>query len=78
VGFSLPRPPSGGLSVGFAAAQPLLRRRTLLDGGFTELPIQASHVLAVARLPPLHRDPFDRLLLAQAESEGPVRHQSSF
>jgi len=27
-------------------------------------------VLAVAQLPPLHRDPFDRLLLAQAESEG--------
>ncbi len=27
-------------------------------------------MLAVAQLPPLHRDPFDRLLLAQAESEG--------
>ncbi|MFM7514332.1 MAG: type II toxin-antitoxin system VapC family toxin [Cyanobium sp.] len=73
--------------------QPSLLRRTLLDGGFTELPIQASHVLAGARLPPLHRDPFDRLLLAQAESEGlllitadalvarypgAVRHQTSF
>ena len=68
-------------------------RRTLLDSGFVELPIEAAHVLAVAQLPPLHRDPFDRLLLAQAEREGlllitadglvarypgPVHHQGSF
>jgi PIN domain nuclease of toxin-antitoxin system len=73
--------------------QPSLLRRTLLDGGFEEIPIEAAHVLAVAQLPPLHRDPFDRLLLAQAEREGlllitadlvlarypgPVRHQGSF
>jgi PIN domain nuclease of toxin-antitoxin system len=73
--------------------QPSLLRRTLLDAGFVELPIEAAHVLAVAQLPPLHRDPFDRLLLAQAEREGlllltadalvarypgPVRHQGSF
>lgn len=73
--------------------QPSLLRRTLLDGGFVELPIETVHVLAVAQLPPLHRDPFDRLLLAQAEQEGlllitadalvarypgPVRHQNSF
>jgi PIN domain nuclease of toxin-antitoxin system len=73
--------------------QPSVLRRTLLDGGFVELPIEAGHVLAVAQLPPLHRDPFDRLLLAQAEREGlmlitadhlvarypgPVRHQASF
>lgn len=48
---------------------PLLRR-TLLQSGWQELPIQASHALAVASLPPLHRDPFDRLLLAQAIAEG--------
>ena len=48
---------------------PLLRR-TLLQSGWQELPIQASHALAVASLPPLHRDPFDRLLLAQAVAEG--------
>ena len=73
--------------------QPSLLRRTLLDGGFMELPIEPAHVLAVARLPPLHRDPFDRLLIVQAEQEGmllitadrilarypgPVRHQDSF
>jgi PIN domain nuclease of toxin-antitoxin system len=34
-----------------------------------ELPISLRHAVAVARLPTLHRDPFDRLLLAQAISE---------
>jgi PIN domain nuclease of toxin-antitoxin system len=37
--------------------------------GFLELPISLRHAVAVARLPALHRDPFDRLLLAQAISE---------
>ena len=46
--------------------QPGLLRRALLDEGWWELPVQAAHVLAVADLPSLHRDPFDRLLLAQA------------
>lgn len=36
---------------------------------FTELPITARHAAAVARLPPLHRDPFDRLLIAQSQVE---------
>lgn len=34
--------------------------------GAEALPIEHSHALAVAALPPLHRDPFDRLLVAQA------------
>jgi PIN domain nuclease of toxin-antitoxin system len=34
--------------------------------GATALPIEHSHALAVAALPPLHGDPFDRLLVAQA------------
>lgn len=50
--------------------QPALLRRTLLDGGWQELPIAARHVFAVAHLPSLHRDQFDRLLLAQAAEEG--------
>ena len=50
--------------------QPSLLRRTLLDAGFVELPIEAAHVLAVAQLPPLHRDPFDRLIIAQSQVEG--------
>ena len=50
--------------------EPAMLRRALLDGGWQELPIQAQHALAVAALPPLHRDPFDRLLLGQASAEG--------
>lgn len=38
--------------------------------GFTLLPIEHAHVMAVAKLPMHHRDPFDRLLVAQAFAEG--------
>jgi PIN domain nuclease of toxin-antitoxin system len=37
--------------------------------GFLELPISSRHAATVARLPLIHRDPFDRMLLAQAISE---------
>ncbi len=37
----------------------------LLKAGFAELPITTRHTAAVARLPECHRDPFDRLLIAQ-------------
>lgn len=50
--------------------EPAVLRRALLDGGWQELAIEAHHALAVAHLPPLHRDPFDRLLLAQASTDG--------
>jgi PIN domain nuclease of toxin-antitoxin system len=40
--------------------------------GFVELPVHARHASAVARLPTLHKDPFDRLLIAQAQTE-PLR-----
>ncbi|MCL2715712.1 MAG: type II toxin-antitoxin system VapC family toxin [Alphaproteobacteria bacterium] len=49
---------------------PRLLRRALLDNEYHELPILTTHVLAVQDLPPLHRDPFDRLLIAQAMVEG--------
>ena len=45
-------------------------RRTLVDNGYTELQITCEHALAVGSLPPIHRDPFDRLLVAQAIVEG--------
>lgn len=45
------------------------RRATELMGVRT-LPIRASHVTALAALPMLHRDPFDRILIAQAVAEG--------
>jgi PIN domain nuclease of toxin-antitoxin system len=51
---------------------PRLLRRGLLDNGYTELPITSEHALAVDALPPLHRDPFDRILVAQAAVEGMV------
>jgi PIN domain nuclease of toxin-antitoxin system len=51
-------------------ADPSIFRRGLLNIGFFELPIASEHVIAVARLPHIHRDPFDRLLVAQAEIEG--------
>jgi PIN domain nuclease of toxin-antitoxin system len=38
------------------------------ETGFTELPVSVAHAAAVASLPPHHRDPFDRLLVAQASS----------
>lgn len=38
--------------------------------GFVELPIAADHAWHAGRLPPLHDDLFDRLLVAQTESEG--------
>jgi len=41
----------------------------VLTAGFRELAITSSHAVAAARLPPIHRDPFDRMLVAQALSE---------
>lgn len=38
--------------------------------GFPLLPIRSEHLLALSELPLLHRDPFDRMLLAQAKAEG--------
>lgn len=38
--------------------------------GFEPLPIEVVHALRAGRLPPIHRDPFDRLLIAQAQIEG--------
>ncbi len=49
---------------------PRLLRRGLADAGYEELPVTATHALAVDDLPPLHKDPFDRMLIAQARSEG--------
>ncbi len=49
---------------------PSILRRALLDNGYTELPITSAHAAGVTSLPPIHRDPFDRLLVAQAMIEG--------
>ena len=39
------------------------------DSGFQELPVSVLHTLALERLPLHHRDPFDRILVAQAQVE---------
>jgi len=44
--------------------------RRMADQGLRPLPVSHAHALAVAALPPHHRDPFDRLLIAQARLEG--------
>jgi PIN domain nuclease of toxin-antitoxin system len=45
-------------------------RRGLIDNGWRELTISSEHVVATLDLPPLHKDPFDRMLVAQAQVEG--------
>jgi PIN domain nuclease of toxin-antitoxin system len=45
-------------------------RRGLLDNGYNELLVTSTHALALDDLPPLHKDPFDRMLLAQSRVEG--------
>mgnify|MGYP001258128841 FL=1 len=51
-------------------ADPGALRRGLFDNGYRELPVTGEHAVAVGALPPLHKDPFDRMLLAQALCEG--------
>jgi PIN domain nuclease of toxin-antitoxin system len=49
---------------------PHVLRRGLLDNGYIELPITSAHTAAIDTLPPIHKDPFDRLLIAQSIIEG--------
>lgn len=51
-------------------ADPRILRRGLLDNGYTELAMTSDHAVAIEGLPLLHRDPFDRMLVAQATVEG--------
>ena len=44
-------------------------RSVLPEMGFQELPVTGVHAERLASLPPLHKDPFDRMLVAQAQSE---------
>ena len=47
-----------------------LLRRGLLDNGYAELAITSEHAVAIDGLPQIHKDPFDRLIVAQAMMEG--------
>jgi PIN domain nuclease of toxin-antitoxin system len=51
---------------------PRVLRRRLLDIGYVELPVTSEHAVTIDSLPPIHKDPFNRLLLAQAICEGIV------
>ena len=44
-------------------------RRALFENGYDELPISGRHAAAIANLPDIHKDPFDRILVAQAQVE---------
>ena len=49
---------------------PRLLRRGLLDNGYNEISVSCDHAIAVRNLPPIHKDPFDRMLVAQAVVDG--------
>ena len=49
---------------------PRVFRRELLENAYTELPVTGEHALAIGLLPAIHKDPFDRILIAQAMVEG--------
>ncbi len=49
--------------------EPRQLRRGLIDNGWRELAITSAHAAAVADLPSVHKDPFDRMLVTQAHSE---------
>ena len=50
--------------------EPRVLRRALLDNGYIELAITSEHAVSIDSLPDLHKDPFDRILVAQAVTEG--------
>jgi PIN domain nuclease of toxin-antitoxin system len=56
-------------ALGHTSPDPRLVKTAIDGSGLLELPIAVEHALAVAQLPPHHRDPFDRILVAQAITE---------
>jgi hypothetical protein len=50
--------------------EPIDVAEEIRDSGSHELPITFCHAIAAGRLPPIHRDPFDRMFVAQAQCEG--------
>ena len=50
--------------------EPRKLRRGLIENGWRELAITSEHAIAAGELPPLHKDPFDRMIVAQARVEG--------
>ena len=59
-----------GLGRDDVQVDPRVLRRGLLDNGYGELPITSAHAVMVDSLPALHKDRFDRILIAQSLVEG--------
>ena len=59
-----------GLQRGGLSVDAKVLRRGLLEAGYRELALTSDHGIAILNLPPIHQDPFDRILIAQAISEG--------
>lgn len=59
-----------GLGRGDFRVDARLLRRGLLDNGYDELPVTSEHAVTLDSLPPIHKDPFDRILVAQSMVEG--------
>lgn len=59
-------------ALGKLKADPRQVMEAVVPAGFDWLPVQAEHALGVFSLGPLHGDPFDRLLVAQAQAEHAV------
>lgn len=62
---------TGRARPGFAF-QPDRLRRLLLAADYREVAVSGEHAVELMQLPPLHKDPFDRIMIAQARSEGAV------
>ena len=56
-------------SIGKLDADPAELLAGVAPAGFTLLPISGEHAVKVVELPPVHKDPFDRMLIAQASTE---------
>jgi PIN domain nuclease of toxin-antitoxin system len=52
------------------SVDPRQLRRGLLSNGYLELPVTGEHAIEVGSLPDVHKDPFDRILIAQSRVEG--------
>jgi PIN domain nuclease of toxin-antitoxin system len=59
-----------GLGRGDFRVDARVLRRGLLDNDYDELPITSEHAVSLDSLPPIHKDPFDRILIAQSTVEG--------
>jgi PIN domain nuclease of toxin-antitoxin system len=57
------------IGIGKLAADPVALVRGIAESGFEPLPVTSEHALALTRLRDHHKDPFDRILLAQAITE---------